>query len=434
MNEYIALALGILLCFGTGLFVAAEFSMVSLSRDELVARQEKGETGLRGIIRALEHTSTHLSSAQLGITLTTLLAGYLLEPSIGSLIRPALISWGMSAEVIAVVSPIIAMLLATLLSMIIGELAPKNFAIELPLMVGKFVIPFQTAFTWLFKPLIKLLNGSANAILRGFGIEPKEQLSAARNAQELTALLRHSAEEGTLEKDTADLLTRSLRLQELTAGEVLTPRMRLVSINKGASVAEVLEFAGQSGHSRFPVTDEDVDDVVGLVHLKQAVAVPLERRREVPVASIMTEIERVPETIKLDSLLGILRGRGYQMVVVVDEYGGTSGIVTLEDLVEEVVGDLDDEHDRSHLGVVRHSNGQITFSATLRPDELMERAGISVPESGDYETIAGFVLSSLGKLAEVGDEVAIDSGMLRVERLDGRRVDRIRYIEAVDND
>lgn len=431
MNEYVGLALGILLCFGTGLFVAAEFSLVSLSRDELIARQEKGERGLKGLIRALEHTSTQLSGAQLGITLTTLLAGYLLEPAIGAFISPLLLSWGIATEVIAVISPIVAMILATLLSMIIGELAPKNFAIELPMAIGRAVIPLQAAFTWLFKPLIVLLNGSANAILRAFGIEPKEQLSTARNAQELTALVKHSAEEGTLEKDTADLLTRSLRLGELTAGEVLTPRMRVVTVNKGASVAEVLVLARQSGHSRFPVTDEDVDDVVGLVHLKQAVSVPLEKREEVPVASIMTELERVPETIKLDSLLGILRGRGYQMVVVVDEYGGTSGIVTLEDLVEEIVGDLDDEHDRSHLGVVRHSNGEITFSATLRPDELLDRAGIKVPESGDYETIAGFVLSSLGKLAEIGDEIPINNGILRVERLDGRRIDRIRFIEAV---
>jgi len=188
----------------------------------------------------------------------------------------------------------------------------------------------------------------------------------------------------------------------------------------------VIELARRTGMSRFPVIDDDIDDVVGLVHVKQAVAVPRERRADVPVSALQTEALRVPETMKLDSLLGELRGRGYQMAVVVDEYGGTAGVATLEDLVEELVGEVADEHDRSRADVVR-GRGWLTFPGALRPDELAERAGIAVPEEGPYETVAGYLMSELGRLAQIGDTVETEAGTFRVERMDGRRIDRVRF-------
>jgi CBS domain containing-hemolysin-like protein len=174
-----------------------------------------------------------------------------------------------------------------------------------------------------------------------------------------------------------------------------------------------------------------MDDVVGLVHVKQAVAVPREKRADVPVSALQSDALRVPETMKLDVLLGELRGRGYQMAVVVDEYGGTAGVVTLEDLVEELVGEVADEHDRTLAGVVR-SRDWLTFPGMLRPDELLERADVVIPEEGPYETVGGFMMSELGRLPLVGDTVAVESGELRVERLDGRRIDRVRYTPTAD--
>jgi CBS domain containing-hemolysin-like protein len=188
----------------------------------------------------------------------------------------------------------------------------------------------------------------------------------------------------------------------------------------------VIDLAKRTGLSRFPVVDDGIDDVVGFVHVKQAVAVPRERRADVPVSALQSGALRVPETMKLDMLLGELRGRGYQMAVVVDEYGGTAGVVTLEDLVEELVGEVADEHDRTRAGVVRSRNW-LTFPGMLRPDELLERADVSVPEDGPYETVAGFLMSELGRVAVVGDTVSIDAGEFRVERMDGRRIDRVRF-------
>jgi CBS domain containing-hemolysin-like protein len=427
--EWIMVGVGLLLTVGTGLFVASEFSLVNLDRSDLEARTARGEKGLTPTISALKHTSTHLSSAQLGITLTTLLTGYTMEPAISSLLREPFLAIGLPEGLVPPLSATIGIVFATLLSMIIGELVPKNFALALPLKTARIVVPFQLAFTMVFRPAVALLNNSANALLRLIGIEPKEELSGARTAEELSSLVRRSALEGTLEVDTATLLNRTLLFASHDASDAMTPRPRIVSVKRDETAATVLGLARSTGHSRFPVIDDDIDDIVGLVHVKQAVSIPRDRRADVPVTAIMTETIRVPETMALDVLLGELRGRGYQMAVVMDEYGGTAGVVTLEDLVEELVGELVDEHDRTRAGVV-HSRGDTTFPGMLRPDELADQAGIAVPEDGPYETVAGFVMSELGRLPAVGDQVALPGGALRVERLDGRRIDRLRYIPA----
>lgn len=424
--EWFMLGIGVVLTIGTGLFVASEFSLVNLDRGDLEARRERGETRLGMTIAALKITSTHLSSAQLGITLTTLLTGYTMEPAISSLLSGPLTALGIPAGAVPAIATTVAIVVATLVSMILGELVPKNFALALPIATAKLVIPFQTVFTMVFRPAVRLLNGTANGILKLFGIEAKEELSGARTAEELSSLVRRSASAGVLEADTATLLSRTLAFSRHTASDVMTPRLRIASVQRTEPAQAVLDLARKTGYSRFPVVDEDVDDVVGFVHVKQAVAVPRARRAKVPVSALQTDALRVPETMSLDTLLGELRGQGYQMAVVLDEYGGTSGIATLEDLVEEIVGEVADEHDRTRADVVR-GRDSLTFPGILRPDELLERAGVSVPEEGPYETVAGFVMNELGRLPAVGDEVLIDGGTLRVERLDGRRVDRIRY-------
>jgi CBS domain containing-hemolysin-like protein len=431
MYEWIMLGVGILLTIGTGFFVASEFALVNLDRSDLEARQARGERNLGITIGALKITSTHLSSAQLGITLTTLLTGYTFEPAISGLISPPLLATGMGKDAVVPIAAIIAIALATLVSMIIGELVPKNIALALPRETGKMVIPFQVGFTIVFRPIVSLLNNSANGILRLFGIEPKEELSFARTAEELTSLVRRSAREGSLDNDTATLLARTLAFSDHTAQDVMTPRPRVTSVERMDTARDVINLARRTGFSRFPVVDDGIDDVVGLVHIKQAVAVPREKRDDVPVTALQSEALRVPETMRLDVLLAELRGRGYQMAVVVDEYGGTAGVATLEDLVEELVGEVSDEHDRSKPDVVR-SRDWFTFPGILRPDELLERTDVNVPEDGPYETVAGWLMSELGRLPVVGDTVTVNGGVFRIERLDGRRIDRVRFTPKTD--
>jgi CBS domain containing-hemolysin-like protein len=426
MYEWIMLGIGLVLTVGTGFFVASEFALVNLDRNDLEARQARGEKRLSTTINALKITSTHLSGAQLGITLTTLLTGYTFEPAISSMLRGPLQSAGLPEALVPGVGSVVGIFIATIFSMVIGELVPKNFALALPLATAKVVVPFQAVFTTVFKPVILLFNNTANRIIRSFGIEPKEELSGARSAEELSSLVRRSALEGVLDADHAVLLHRTLRFSEHSAADVMTPRVRMTAVNADDTAVDIVALATTTGYSRFPVIGEDRDDVLGVLHVKQAFAVALEDRAEVTAAELMIEPLRVPESMGVDTLLVLLRKQGLQVAIVSDEHGGTAGIVTLEDLVEEIVGELEDEHDRARTGVVR-TGRSLTFDAALRPDELLDRTGIAVPDGEEYDTLAGFVTDQLDRIPELGDEVEIDGGTLRVERVLGTHVERLRF-------
>ncbi|MFM5904512.1 MAG: hemolysin family protein [Micrococcales bacterium] len=426
MTDWILLAVGVVLTIGTGFFVASEFSLVNLERNELEARASRGEKGLGNTIRALKRTSTHLSGAQLGITLTTMLTGFIAEPAVSNLIRPALTPLGLSPEAQTGTAVTLTMILATIFSTLFGELIPKKLALTIPLALNRFVVIFQLGFTWLFGPMIWALNKIGDKVVRGLGIEPREELSSSRTAEELASLVRRSATLGALDQQTATLITKTLQLRQLVAADIMTPRPRMFVIDRDESVQAVIALCNQTGHSRFPVIDGSTDDVVGFVHVKQAASVPRAKRNEVPVSAITVPAERVPETMPLESLMGLLRSKGLQMAIVVDEYGGTAGLATLEDLIEELVGELADEHDRTRVGVRRGQGNSVLFPGMMRPDELKELA-IYIPEDGAYETVGGYLMSSLGKIPVVGDQIDIDGGVLRVERMDGRRVDRVRF-------
>ena len=280
----------------------------------------------------------------------------------------------------------------------------------------------------MFKPIIVVLNGMANRLLRRFGIEPAEEMSGARSASELGALVRRSAEAGTLDVSTARLVTRSIGVGQLTAVDVMTDRVRLETLPDTASAADVVALARTTGKSRFPVIGDGIDDVRGFVHLRRAVAVPYERRADVQVtsSSLMSPAPRVPETMQLAQLLVELRDDGLQMALVVDEYGGTSGAVTLEDVVEEIVGEVADEHDPRRPAVYQTKGGHWSVPGSLRPDELARVCPVDVPDNGPYETLGGFVMFRLGRIPAAGDTVDVDDAQLRVEKMDGRRVERIR--------
>lgn len=427
------LALGLVLTVGTGLFVASEFSLVNLERSELEARRDRGEKGLGNSIRALARTSTHLSGAQLGITLTTMLTGFLVEPALTSLLKPSLVGIGVPNEFLGGVGLALSMFLATLFSTLVGELVPKKLALTLPLQVNKFVVGFQLAFTWIFSGMILVLNKVGNSIVRSIGIEPKEELSSTRTAEELTALVRRSAILGALDAQTATLLTKTLALSNLVAADVMTPRPRMHTLDKDSSLSDLILASIKTGHSRFPISDGTADDIIGVAHVKQAAAVPREKREDVPVSAVMIEVLRVPETMRLETLMVELRAKGLQLAIVVDEYGGTAGLATLEDLIEELVGELADEHDRAKAGVTRGANSSILFPGMIRPDELLEMA-IKVPDDGAYETVAGFIMSKLGRIPMNGDQVEIEEGSLKVERMDGRRVDRVRFTPSTNSE
>ena len=437
--DLLLLACGLLLILGTGFFVAVEFSLVALETSSVIAARDNGDTRANAVLTCLKTLSTQLSSCQVGITITTLLTGYTLDYAINALTAGAITGLGVAPAVANVLTMVLSMTIATLLSMLLGELVPKGIAIAEPYKVARQLAPVQLGFTRIMKPVVLFMNGSANWILARFGMEATEELSAARTPEELSAMVRRSVDQGTLDEDAAEFVDRTLSFAELTASEVMTPRGRVVMCEDTAPVSEILELARTSGHSRFPLYAGDHDNIVGVVHIKSAVGVPADIRPTLQAGTLAQDVLRVPETLHVDDLLTQLREGALQLAVVLDEYGGTAGIVTLEDLVEEIVGEVADEHDsRRSEQPLHYSNGQWGFSGLQRPDEIMRAIeGITIEEHPSYETLGGFMMERLGRIPAVGDELPVPGGMLRVESMDGRRVERIRYTpveEPADNE
>jgi CBS domain containing-hemolysin-like protein len=422
------IAIGLVLIAGTGFFVAVEFALVAIDQAAVKRAIAAGDRKAEPLLQCLKTLSTQLSSCQLGITITTLLTGYFFEPGMSALLGGLIGGLPISESLLRGISFIVSLTLATVMSMILGELVPKNLSIARSFEVGRAVAPIQLGFTAVFKPLIFVMNSAANKALGAMGLEAKEELSSARTPQELQSMVRHSAEAGTLDEETATFLSRTLSFSDRVAADVMTPRVRLETIDQDASLDEVIATARRTGYSRFPIIGESADEVLGVVHVKKAVQVPRERRSEIPAMAIRQDVVVVPETVELDELLTQLRESNLQFAIVQDEYGGTAGALTLEDLVEEIVGEVSDEHDRIKPGVLQSVRGDWYFPGLMRPDEISAQIPVlTIPTDGAYETVGGFVMKELGRVPAQGDSVQLAEGVITVERMDGRRVDRVRF-------
>ncbi|MFE0131963.1 hemolysin family protein [Streptomyces sp. NPDC059037] len=428
MTEVLLLLVAVLLSLACGVFVAAEFSLTTVERSELERAAERGERGAAGALKAVKNLTFQLSGAQLGITVTNLVVGMLSEPSIAKLIAGPLRSMGISESVASSVALVIGTALSTVFLMVVGELVPKNWAISSPLAVAKRVATPQRLFSAAFRPFIAHLNNTANHSVRRFGIQPTEELASARSPKELVALARHSAKEGALEADTAELFVRTLNLADLSAENVMTPRVQVIALDALATCEDVANATRATGLSRFPVYRGNLDSVVGVAHIKDVLAIPAERRARFPVAELMREPLLVPESLTVDRLLDRLSGKR-TMAVVIDEYGGTAGVATLEDIVEEVVGEVRDEHDPHETPDIAPAGtddaGRTLYSAdgSARTDQLA-RVGLRVPD-GPYETLAGLVATELGRIPAEGDSVEVGGWLLDVVDARGRRAARV---------
>ncbi|MGV9817154.1 hemolysin family protein [Nocardia xishanensis] len=426
---------------GTALFVAAEFSLTALERSTVEAHARTGDVRSRMVRQAHRTLSFQLSGAQLGITITTLITGYIAEPVLARLLAPVFTAVGMNPSAAGGVSLALALVLATSLSMIYGELVPKNIAIAKPMATARMTAGPMIAFSVVFKWMIHFLNGTANWVVRRLGVEPAEELRSARSPQELGSLVRTSAQRGALDQRTALVMDRSLQFGERSAEELMTPRVKVESLDKSDTIADLIAAASRTGYSRFPVIDGDLDNTLGVVHVKQAFTHPANVRRTIPLQLLARPVPIVPASLDGDEVLERVRADGMQVALVVDEYGGTAGLVTMEDLIEEILGDVRDEHDEEEREVRRVSDGW-DCSGLLRIDEVSRATGYDAPE-GEYETLGGLVLTGLGRIPVVGDEVVLpnsttghrspyetDHGgwIARVERMDGRRIDRVRLI------
>jgi CBS domain containing-hemolysin-like protein len=415
------------LTFAAALFVAAEYSLTTLERSQVDAHvNARPDRRARQVQRAHRSLSFQLSGAQLGITITTLVTGYIAQPALSVLIEPPLRAIQLPAGVVTPVTAVVTLALATGLSVVFGELVPKHISIAKPWATARAVAGLQTSFSQTFRWLINALNSSANWLVRRLGVEPAEELRSARSPDELRSLVSSSAEHGTLDQATATLLARAIRFTDRVAEDLMTPRVQVHALQTDATVHELMETSRHSGFSRFPVYRRDLDEVLGVVHVKQAFAVPVAARTSITMVDLVRPVLTVPGSLDGDALLGRLRDGDSELAVVVDEYGGTAGIVTLEDLVEEIVGDVRDEHDRPGPGPIRPlgQDGWLV-SGLLRGDELVEVTGFVLPE-GDYETLAGMVLERLGRIPDVGDDLDVGDWRLTVMRRERNRIAELR--------
>ncbi|MFJ6938106.1 hemolysin family protein [Streptomyces sp. NPDC101132] len=428
------LAAAFALILANGFFVAAEFGLVTVDRPDAERAAAEGDRRARTVVKALGELSFQLSGTQLGITLTSLVTGMLAEPALAALLTGPLRATGLPGGAVPGVAVLVGMLLAAAVQMVVGELVPKNWAVSRPLQVARFVAGPQHAFSRAFRPVIAALNAVANRLVRALGVEPAEELASARTPGELVSLVRHSAEQGALEQDTADLFVRTLSLGGLTAQHVMTPRVKVSALQSTATAADVLNLTRATGLSRFPVYRERIDEIVGVVHLKDALAVPEADRLHSTVGRISVPPLLVPETLPVQPLLERLRNE-QPMAVVVDEYGGTAGVVTLEDIVEELVGEVRDEHDRAEaetpeLATVPAEDGRPAWDAdgSCRVHTL-RRIGLDVPE-GPYETVAGLVADLLGRIPAPGDHAELPGWQLSVRQVRRYRADRVRLVRT----
>lgn len=414
-----------------GLFVAAEFSLITVNRNEVKAAAASGDKRAAGVLQGVETLSTQLSGAQLGITLTNLGIGFIAEPAIADLLVAPLTDAGLDPVAARGVSVTLALVIATFLTMIFGEMIPKNLAIAKPLWTARKVTWFQRGFSFCTAPLLKFFNGMANGILRMMRIEPQEELASARSTAELASLATHSVKQGTLTAQTGKLLHRTVTFTERKTREVMTPRSRMAAISAESMVSDVLERVAETGFSRFPVIDAAEDSLVGVVHLRRALEVPTAERASTPVTEIVDEAAVIPESIPLDDLAGELRSEPLHCALVIDGHGSIVGLVTLEDVLEEIIGEVTDEHDPDTGRFTQVGDNAWALDGYMRPDEVAEIIGVDLPDSDDYETIGGLVTTELGRIAEVGDEVTVDDDLsvsrvvLRVMEMDQFSVVRV---------
>lgn len=410
-------------------FVAGEFAIVAVERSAVERRAREGDRAARRILGSLRNLSFELSGAQLGITVTSLILGAIAEPAIASVLTPLLgdLAWFTPTTTLAI-AVAIAFLLATVAQMVFGELVPKNLAVSRPYRSAVlFGIPMQMVNRAL-RPLILFLNGAADWTVRRFGIEPRAELAGVRSMEELELVIRSSGEEGRLGDEEMELLTRSLAFTEKVAAEAMVPRVNVVAVNRHQPISELRQIARDTGHSRFPIYGLDLDEIVGIVHIKDTIGIPAAQRALTPVEAITKPGLRVPAASRLEFLLTELQTKGRGMAVVIDEYGGTAGIITIEDLLEEIFGEIEDEYDEAAAAGSNDDDPYI-LSGLLHRHDVEERIGFEWAE-GNYETLGGFIIATLGRFPDVGEVVAAGQFSFEVIEMDGQRVDRVRAVPA----
>ena len=420
------IALGLLavlaLVFANGFFVAAEFSLVTVRKtriDQLIA---EGHRGARTVRRALTDPDSYIAATQLGITMASLALGWIGEPALAQLVEPALGAFGerISAITAHTIAVVLSFTVITALHIVLGELAPKTVALQQSERVSLLVAKPTELFMRAFWPFISLLNGLGNLVVRSFGLRPPSGHALVHSEEELKMLVTASQEAGVLEEEEEQMLHRVFAFSDLTAGQIMVPRTEMDAIAIDTPIAEVAEIAARGGHARLPVYRRDIDDIAGILNVTDLFHLVASGRPPADLSSVVREAFTVPETLTADDLLSEMNARGSGVAIVIDEHGGTAGLVTFAGLMERIVGGPGGGRQRITLLV----DGSALVDGLALVGDINERFGLHV-DAETYNTFGGYVLGRLGRRPRVGDRFELEGRTVRVEALDGLRVARV---------
>ncbi len=428
----------LVLTAGTGYFVAQEFAFVAADRLALSTQSAAGDRRAARAMKVQERLSFMLSGAQLGITVTGLIVGFLAEPSLARLLDPAFDVLGLPEAVAHGVALAVAFSLATGIQMVLGELGPKNLALAVPESLAKALASSTLGYLKVAGPLIRVFDTSANRLLRRVGIQPVEELHHGATLEELGHLIEESHEHGQLPHATAALLDHALEFSERTLAEVMVPRVDVLSVRASSPAADVVGLIGEHGHSHYLVIGDRIDDIVGVIGVRELMRVTPERLTRLTAGALARQALLLPDTLPLPGAVQQLGTADEEFAVVLDEYGGLAGIVTLEDIAEELVGEIADESDRIVLPAVADGSGWLV-DASRRVDEASVATGIPLPENEDFETVAGLVIDHCGHFPEVGERILVDladggRAAIEVVSLDRRVPAQIRLERLSDGE
>jgi CBS domain containing-hemolysin-like protein len=418
------LALVMALVFANGFFVAAEFSIVTVRKtriDQLIA---EGHRGARAVRRAVSDPDSYIAATQLGITMASIGLGWVGEPALATMIYPALHALPefvaeTTAHSIAVA---IAFTFITALHITLGELAPKTIALERSEATALVVVKPTEIFMKVAWPFIRLLNGAGQAIVNMLGLRSRGGHALVHSEEELKMLVTASQEAGVLEEREEQMLHRVFGFADLTAGQVMVPRTELVGIAADASTETLLGLISREGYWRLPVYRDNIDNVIGILYVPDVVKALAAGTRELHPGSLAKEALTVPETLGADDTLAAMRRRGLREAIVIDEYGGTAGLVTLDSLMERIIGDLGAPEEGSRIRI--HRDGSADIDGLALATDVNERFDLSIDEEV-YTTVGGYVLGRLGRRARIGDTIDVDRRRMRVTALDGLRVAKV---------
>ncbi len=421
-----------------GFFVAAEFAMVSVRRSRIEQLMSEGSGAARILHKAITHLNNYIAATQLGITLASLALGWIGEPTVASLVVPPLeliLPQGNVTDISHTIAIIISFILITAFHIVLGELVPKTVALQRTEKVALFVARPLELFRQTLRPFIWLINGAGRFVIKLFGMEPIGEIDKVHSVEELEILVTESRQAGFLDKNEEVLLHRVFDFGDKTARQVMIPRTEVVGVSQEANFDELVNLAADERYTRYPVYQGSLDKVIGVVHVKDLFGVL--RKGQVPADFSLQQIVRpvltVPETLHVVDLLTQMRSRQVHIAVLIDEYGGTAGIVTLEDILEEIVGDVRDEFDTQEGGVAyeieARADGTTLVSGLFSLSELSERFGLEIDQEqlDEYDSLGGYIQGQLGRIPKLGDQLTLEQYRLKVEQMDGLRVDRVSF-------